>query len=132
MTEPEPEIIKKPSRLRRICWFSLAVVVLLLFLGGRGGGARSTLVVALAIPISVIGSFLVITLMGRTINVIMLAGMAFAVGMVVDASIVVLENIDRRADGYGDNAISCVDLAKKFVGIESPADTESVPAVSSD
>ena len=37
----------------------------------------STLVVAIAIPISVVGSFLIITLMGRTINVIMLAGMAF-------------------------------------------------------
>ena len=68
-----------------------ATLILLLFLRS----IYSTLVVALAIPISVIGSFLIITLMGRTINVIMLAGMAFAVGMVVDASIIVLENIHR-------------------------------------
>ena len=66
-----------------------ATLILLLFLRSL----YSTLVIAIAIPISVIGAFLVITVMGRTINVIMLAGMAFAVGMVVDASIIVLENI---------------------------------------
>ena len=71
---------------------AFAIIILLLFLRSL----RGTLVVALAIPISVIGSFLIITLMGRTINVIMLAGMAFAVGMVVDASIIVLENIHRH------------------------------------
>jgi len=69
-----------------------ATAILLLFLRSF----FSTLVIAIAIPISVVGSFLVITLMGRTINVIMLAGMAFAVGMVVDASIIVLENIYRH------------------------------------
>lgn len=69
-----------------------AIIILLLFLRSF----YSTLVIALAIPISVIGSFLIITMMGRTINVIMLAGMAFAVGMVVDASIIVLENIHRH------------------------------------
>jgi len=68
---------------------ALAFAVLLLFL--RSG--RSTLVVALAIPISMIGTFLVIRLTGRSINVVSLAGLSFAVGMVVDAAIVVLENI---------------------------------------
>jgi len=67
----------------------LAVIVLLLFLRSRA----STLVVAIAIPISLVGSFLVMWLLGRTVNVISLAGLAFAVGMVVDNSIVVLENI---------------------------------------
>ncbi len=71
---------------------TFAILILLLFLRSF----YSTLVVAIAIPISVVGSFLIITLMGRTINVIMLAGMAFAVGMVVDASIIVLENIHRH------------------------------------
>ncbi|MBI4383242.1 MAG: efflux RND transporter permease subunit [Nitrospinae bacterium] len=71
---------------------ALAIVILLIFLRSW----FSTLVIALAIPISVVGSFLIITLMGRSINVIMLAGMAFSVGMVVDASIVVLENIHRH------------------------------------
>ncbi len=70
----------------------LAVLVLLVFL--REG--RSTLVVAVAIPISVIGAFLGLAALGRNLNVVSLAGLAFAVGMVVDNSIVVLENIDRH------------------------------------
>ena len=70
----------------------LAILVLLLFL--RSGA--STFVVAAAIPISVVGTFLIMNMFGRTINVISLAGMAFAVGMVVDNSIVVLENIYRH------------------------------------
>ena len=64
----------------------LAVLVLLFFLRS----ASSTLIVATAIPISIIGTFVVMSALGRTINVISLAGMAFAVGMVIDNSIVVL------------------------------------------
>jgi len=69
-----------------------AGAVLLVFL--RSGAA--TAVIALAIPISIIGTFLVLLGMGRTLNVVSLAGLAFAVGMVVDNAIVVLENIDRH------------------------------------
>ena len=70
----------------------LAVVSLMLFLRSF----RPTLVIALAIPISVVGTFVVMVGLGRNLNVISLAGLAFAVGMVVDAAIVVLENIDRH------------------------------------
>ena len=70
---------------------SLAAIVLLLFL--RSG--RATLVVSLAIPVSVVGAFVAMAILGRSLNVISLAGIAFAVGMVVDAAIVVLENIYR-------------------------------------
>ena len=70
----------------------LAIAVLLLFLRSFS----STLVIGLAIPVSVIGTFLTMTLLGRNINVVSLAGLAFAVGMIVDASIVVLENIYRH------------------------------------
>ncbi len=70
---------------------ALAAFVLLIFL--RSGGA--TLIVSLAIPVSVIGAFVAMAAMGRSLNVISLAGIAFAVGMVVDAAIVVLENIYR-------------------------------------
>ncbi len=72
----------------------LAMAVLLLFLRSLSG----TLVVALAIPISVIGTLLIIPLLDRNINVVMLAGLAFAVGMVVDNAIVVLENIFRHRE----------------------------------
>ena len=70
----------------------LAVLVLLLFLRSL----RSTLIVAVAIPISVIGTFVVMWFADRNLNVISLAGLSFAVGMVVDNAIVVLENIDRH------------------------------------
>ena len=56
---------------------------------------RATLVVALAIPISLFAAFLVMQVTGRTLNMISLAGLAFATGMVLDAAIVVLENIVR-------------------------------------
>lgn len=71
---------------------TLAVMVLLLFLRSL----RSVLIVGMAIPISVIGTCLFVKLFDRSINVISLAGMAFAVGMVVDNAIVVLENIYRH------------------------------------
>ncbi len=69
----------------------LAAFILLIFL--RSGGA--TLIVSMAIPVSVIGAFVAMAFMGRSLNVISMAGIAFAVGMVVDAAIVVLENIFR-------------------------------------
>ena len=77
----------------------LAALVLLIFLRSL----RATLIVSLAIPISVIGSFVAMAALGRSINVISLAGIAFAVGMVVDAAIVVLENIYRHRQ-LGDTA----------------------------
>ena len=54
---------------------------------------RSTLIVALSIPVSVMGTFLALAACDRTLNVISLAGIAFAVGMLIDNSVVVLENI---------------------------------------
>lgn len=56
---------------------------------------RATLIVAVAIPVSLLATFVVLNLTGRTLNVISLAGLAFAVGMVLDAAIVVLENVVR-------------------------------------
>ena len=75
----------------------LAVLVLQLFLRDL----RASLLIAITIPISVMATALGMSLLGRTVNVVSLAGMAFAVGMVVDNSIVVLENIDtwRRKPG---------------------------------
>ncbi|MBI3989327.1 MAG: efflux RND transporter permease subunit, partial [candidate division NC10 bacterium] len=75
-------------------WYGglLAVAVLLLFL--RSGA--SVLIIGLAIPISVIGTFFIMDLFNLNLNIVMLAGIAFAIGMVVDNSIVVLENIFRH------------------------------------
>ena len=68
-----------------------AICVLMIFLRNF----RPTLIIMFAIPISVIGTFVAIASLGLSINVISLAGLAFAVGMVVDASIVSQENIYR-------------------------------------
>jgi HAE1 family hydrophobic/amphiphilic exporter-1 len=70
----------------------LAVTVLLIFLRSFS----STVVVATAIPISIFGAFIFMNAFGRNLNVISLAGISFAVGMLVDNAIVVLENIDRH------------------------------------
>jgi len=70
----------------------LAIIILTIFLRA----ISPTAVVAVAIPISVIGTFIVLDFMGRSLNTISLAGISFAVGMLVDSAIVVLENIDRH------------------------------------
>jgi multidrug efflux pump subunit AcrB len=69
----------------------LSVGVLWWFL--RDG--RGTLLIAISIPTSLLATFIVLQLTGRSLNVISLAGLAFAVGMVLDAAIVVSENIVR-------------------------------------
>jgi HAE1 family hydrophobic/amphiphilic exporter-1 len=81
------------SLVRQNIWVggALAAMILMLFLRSW----RATVIVSLAIPVSVVGSLVAMAALGRSLNVISLAGLAFAVGMVVDAAIVVLENIFR-------------------------------------
>ncbi len=76
----------------------LAIVVLLFFLRN----IRSTLVISLAIPISIIATFAMIYFGGFTLNLMTLGGLALGVGMMVDSSIVVLENIFRRRSENGE------------------------------
>ncbi|MEZ6194590.1 MAG: efflux RND transporter permease subunit [Planctomycetota bacterium] len=70
----------------------LAVLVLLFFLRNL----RSTVVISLAIPISIVSTFALIYGGGLTLNLMTLGGLALGVGMMVDSSIVVLENVFRR------------------------------------
>lgn len=72
----------------------LTIIVLVFFLRS----ARAVGIIGVAIPISVVGTFVALAALGRNINVISLAGLAFAIGMVVDNAIVVLENIYRHLD----------------------------------
>ena len=67
----------------------LASLMLLLFLGSL----RTVAVIAITIPTTLIAVFIVFSALGRSLNVISLAGLAFAVGMVVDNAIVVLESV---------------------------------------
>lgn len=81
------------SMLREVLLGALmAVIVTLVFLRN----IRSTIIAVVSIPVSIFGSFLVMKLMGYTLNLMTLAGIAVAVGRVVDDSIVVIENIFRR------------------------------------
>ena len=84
---------------------ALAALVLLFFLRD----VRSTLVVTTAIPISLIATFALIYFGGFTLNIMTLGGLSLGVGMMVDNSIVVLENIVRRREASpGDPALSAV------------------------
>ncbi|WP_026374747.1 efflux RND transporter permease subunit [Aestuariibacter salexigens] len=77
---------------------------------------RATLIVALAIPISLLSTFIVLQITGRSLNVISLAGLAFAVGMVLDAAIVVLENIVRLKRQHSDVQQSAYEGTKQVFG----------------
>ncbi len=101
----ETEYVKGSIKMVRnnlLLGMTLAVVVLWWFLRKF----RATLIVALSIPLCLFAAFMVLNIGGRTLNIISMAGLAFATGMVLDAAIVVLENIFRqREDGRkGDEA----------------------------
>jgi len=83
----------------------LAALVMFAFLRS----ARATLVGVIGIPICTIAGFLGLLLMDRTINVISLAGIAFAIGMTLDNSIVVLEAIERRRRQGIDRAVAALE-----------------------
>jgi CzcA family heavy metal efflux pump len=77
---------------------ALTAVMILVFLGSW----RSTLIIAVSIPLSILTSIIVLGLMGETINTMTLGGLALAVGILVDDATVTIENIERfLEDGYG-------------------------------
>jgi len=102
----------------------LAICVLLAYLRSL----TSTIVVATAIPISVIGTFIFLNILGRSLNVISLAGISFAVGMLVDNAIVVLENIDRHRS-LGKTAFNAAYAGAKEVWGAVIASTSTTVAV---
>ncbi|MGE0088713.1 MAG: efflux RND transporter permease subunit [Bacteroidales bacterium] len=95
----------------------LFVVIVVLFFLGRW---RATFIVSLSIPISLIVGFIYMYLSGGTINLITLSSLSIAIGMVVDDSIVVLENITKKFERggfaressiYGTNEVSLAVIA---------------------
>lgn len=76
----------------------LAILILYLFLKNF----RATLLIAIAIPISIVGTFVLMYLNNVTLNIMSLGGIALAVGLLVDNSIVVLENISRHREKGSD------------------------------
>ena len=90
----------------------LAIMVLWWFLRR----IQATLIVAIAIPVCLLASFVAIDLSGYTLNVISLAGLAFAVGMVLDASIIVLENIVRLREQGKDMETASISGTNQVIG----------------
>ena len=99
------------SNVASSAWYGglLAILVLLFFLAD----IRSTLVIAASIPISIIATFSLIYFQGMTLNVMSLGGLALGVGMMVDNSIVVLENIYRMKQGGIPTIKACIEGSKE-------------------
>jgi multidrug efflux pump subunit AcrB len=72
----------------------LTALMILLFLGSW----RSTLIIAVSIPLSILSSLAVLSALGETINIMTLGGLALAVGILVDDATVTIENIDRHLE----------------------------------
>jgi multidrug efflux pump subunit AcrB len=89
---------------------------------------RATLMVAIAIPVCVVSAFIILDAAGRTLNVISLAGLAFAVGMVLDAAIVVLESIVRLRE-EGRDSQEAADLGTRKVWGALLASTATTVAI---
>jgi len=129
------EVVRDNSRVIRtgisavkehlIVGAGLAALVVLLFLGN----VRSTVIAALAIPISIIGTFAAMWLAGFTLNFLTLLALALAVGIVIDDAIVVLENIVRYIDEKGVKPFPAAVLATREIGMAVLATTLSLMAV---
>ncbi len=107
-------------------WEAATLVVLMIFLFLRDW--RATLVPLVAIPVSIIGSFAVMSWMGFTINTLTLLALVLAVGLVVDDAIVMLENIYRRIE-EGENPIHAAIYGARQVAFAVIATTLTLAAV---
>ncbi len=87
-----------------------SVLILLLFLKS----VRATLIASLAIPLSLLISFVVLYLTGDTLNLMSLGGLAVAIGLIIDDTVVVIENISRHL-AAGETGDSAVDRASKEI-----------------
>jgi len=88
----------------------LSVVILLMFLKS----VRATLIAALSIPLSLMISFVFLHLSGDTLNLMSLGGLAVAIGLIIDDTVVVIENIARHI-AEGDSGDKAVDRASKEI-----------------
>ncbi len=103
----------------------LAAIIVLVFLGN----VRSTVIAALAIPTSIVGTFALMKMAGYTLNSITLLALALAVGIVIDDAIVVLENIFKYIDEKGMDPKEAAVAGTKEIGLAVMATTFSLIAV---
>jgi len=97
----------------------LVITVIYLFLGG----VRAMLVPAVTVPVSLIATFSVLLALDFTINIITLLALVLAIGLVVDDAIVVLENIHRRMEEYGETRLVAAYRGTRQVGFAVIATT---------
>jgi HAE1 family hydrophobic/amphiphilic exporter-1 len=102
----------------------LAVLVTFAFLRS----ARSTLIVATAIPTSVVATFFCFYVMGFTLNIITLMGLAVSIGLLIDDAIIVLESVHREIDA-GEEPMRAASVGTERVGAAAVAASVSVLAV---
>lgn len=119
-------ILKSVNNLRNtaIIAFILSFFVIYFFLRNF----RGSLIMGISIPVSVIATFAVMYAANLTLNIISMAGLALAIGMLVDNSIVVLENIYRHREA-GENRIDAADIGAQEVGLAITVSTLTTVAV---
>ena len=103
---------------------ALVVLVIFVFLGSL----RATLVPAVAVPVSLVATFIVLLAFGFTINLLTLLALVLAIGLVVDDAIVVLENIHRRIQ-LGEKRLAAAFKGTRQVGFAVIATTVVLVAV---
>jgi len=103
----------------------LVILVIYLFLGD----VRAMLVPAVTVPVSLIATFFVLYLLGFSINLLTLLALVLAIGLVVDDAIVVLENISRRMQEYGETRLVAAYRGAREVGFAVVATTLVLIAV---
>jgi multidrug efflux pump len=103
------------SSMRQVVYaLGFAIVLVLLVIYLFLGDLRATVIPALVVPLSIIGTFLVMKILGYTINTLTLLGLVLAIGLVVDDAIVVLENIYRRIEAGRPPLLAALEGSKEI------------------
>ncbi len=103
----------------------LVVLTIFLFLGS----VRATLIPAVTVPVSLIATFIVLMVLGFSINILTLLALVLAIGLVVDDAIVVLENVHRRMEEYGETRLVAAYRGTREVGFAVVATSVVLVAV---
>ena len=103
----------------------LVVLVIFLFLGS----VRAMLLPAVTVPVSLIATFTVLLVLGFSINILTLLALVLAIGLVVDDAIVVLENVHRRMEQYGETRLVAAFRGTRQVGFAVVATSVVLVAV---
>ncbi len=103
----------------------LVVLVIFLFLGS----VRATIVPAVTVPVSIMASFIALSVFGFSVNLLTLLALVLAIGLLVDDGIVVLENIYRRIDEEGETPLVAAFVGTRQVGFAVIATTLVLVAV---